>query len=277
MKKVGAELVKRDLVNENLGIFTFKLHGKINFEPGQFNGLSIIKKDGTTITRSYSMSSTPKDLPLVEFFVRWVRKGGKREDGEGQLTHELFSPHVDKLKFEMLNKGMGKLKIKKSESRNRLYICTGTGLGPFMSLLRESMNKDENLEGSILIHGVATKQDLAYQEELNEIATKTGLKIIQLESREESSEYKYVSELFFERSPQQKGRINSTEIENSIQQKKLEHAPIKKFLDEEFTPKNYVVMLCGNPAMINNMTKALEGHGFKNEKDIIAEKYWVES
>jgi ferredoxin-NADP reductase len=279
MKKVNAELVKRNLVNDCLGIFTFKLDKKISFKPGQFNGVSLINKDGTKITRSYSIASTVNDLPNIEFLVRFVKHGGKREDGEGQFTHELFSRQPDKLKFEMLEKGMGELNLKKNETRNVIFISTGTGLAPFISILRTARDNEQNLDGSILIQGLKNKDDLAYVNELNEISTKTGLKLMHVESRGScnncNSDFNYVCELFFNRNKENKSRVTLEEIKKAIEEKRLENIEITKFLDSEFNNKNYIVMLCGNPSMINNMTTLLVAHGFVDKKEILSERYWV--
>jgi NAD(P)H-flavin reductase len=45
-------------------------------------------------------------------------------------------------------------------------------------------------------------------------------------------------------------------------------------LGKEFSPQNAVIMICGNPAMLENITNLAGARGFQKKVDIISEGYW---
>ena len=279
MANSKATLIERIKINEDLGIFKFETDIPLDFIPGQYNALGIkLGETDKIIRRPYSIASTPGKNE-VEYLIRYVRNGGKREDGKGKMTTELFELTDEKLKklhFEISHPEKGKLFLDEKDKRNVILVGTGTGLAPFMSKLRSKSGED--LLKYTLIHGVANCQDLAYFDELTDLVNNNGLRYLHVKSRKkcdgEEDETNYVGQLFFNRRQGKTGRINLEEINEAIDKNRLDNSEIEKIFGRKLTPEKDAIMLCGNPDMIANMTRLIESRGFKDGEDVISEKYW---
>ena len=126
------------------------------FSNGEFTmmGMTI---DGKPKTRAYSMASANH-----ESHVEWLSI--KLDDGP--LTSKL--QHI-KVGDEILinSKSTGTLVIHYLKPGRNLYlISTGTGLAPFMSIIKDPETY-ERFENVVLSHTVQYEQELAYHHELN--------------------------------------------------------------------------------------------------------------
>lgn len=280
MVMVEAKFLKRKLLTPDLAEFQFEANNVKVFIPGQYNALQIAIGTEKPITRAFSIASPPSALPRLEYLVRWVQNGGKRDDGRGEMTTELFELSDDKLKetkFSITDPPKGKLYLEKGDNRNIIMVATGTGLAPFMSQLRTAVEENEDLSKYTLIHGVANCDDLAYNKELSQCHNLTYLHVESRSTCEgygENGENNYVGELFFRRDSNNTGRINMQEIKAAIKEGRTNNPKIQEILGEKLNRDNYAVMLCGNPVMIENMTELLKAKGFKDGIDILSEKYW---
>jgi len=279
---VEAKLLRRKRLSEDLAIFRFETESEAKFIPGQYNTLRV-KTDRIEkpIARPLSIASAPFQSPQLEYFVRWVKSGGGGRDGLGAMTTEMFELSDEELRradFSVTDVGKGKLYLDDGDDRNVIMVGTGTGLAPFISQLRTEGFRRGDLSRYTLIHGVANCDDLAYQDELANYCGERGMTFLHVQSRtqcDENSEINYVGELFFNRDPKIQGRVGHEEISEAIESGRLENSPVEKTLGRELSPEKYTVMLCGNPNMINNMTRLLEARGFIDGKDVLSEKYWA--
>jgi len=158
MEIVKAELIERKKLTEDLAVFLFQANVR-EFIPGQYNALRIetYRTEKPLKPRALSIASKPSDLPNLEYLVRWVKSGGKRDDGGGEMTTELFELSDDELRasqFSMTDTPKGKLYLE-DDDRNIIMVATGTGLAPFISQLRTAIEKKVDLKKYTLIHGVA--------------------------------------------------------------------------------------------------------------------------
>jgi len=284
MEMVEAEFLERKLITPDLAVFRLEAAKIREFIPGQYNVLQV-KTDGTEkpIKRPLSIASPPSALPRIEYLVRWVQNGGKRDDGKGEMTTELFELSDDELgeaQFSMTDTSKGKLYLEDGDDRNIIMVATGTGLAPFMSQLRTAVGREKDLSKYTIIHGVSNCDDLAYNIELTQYQNDFGLRYLHVESRSTCEEYgdngenNYVGELFFRRDSNNTGRINMDEIKTAIREGKTERPKIEEILGEELNRDNYAVLLCGNPVMTDNMTELLIARDFKDGIDVKSEKYW---
>jgi len=287
MAFVEARLLGRERLTEDLAIFRFDNSGsKVEFIPGQYNTLRV-KTDRIEkpIARPLSIASAPHE-PAIEYFVRWVRSGGRGRggnglDGLGAMTTELFElsdEELRKVEFSVTDVGKGKLYLDDGDDRNVIMVGTGTGLAPFISQLRTAGLGGRELSRYTLIHGVAHCDDLAYQDELAKYSGERGMTFLHVQSRtrcDANSEINYVGGLFFNRDPSRKGRINHDEVSDAIESGRLENSPVEQALRRELSPERDTVLLCGNPDMINNVTRLLEARDFIDGKDVLSEKYWA--
>lgn len=125
----------------------------VDFEPGQYVRL---QPEGTDIARSYSMANRPGSSRL-EFFIRAVPDGafsGWLLQAKAGDKLELSTPH-------------GTFFLR-DEGRPRLFVAGGSGLAPFLSMLR-SMDADDKVIPSTLLIGARSPAHLFAVQELQEL------------------------------------------------------------------------------------------------------------
>ena len=196
------------------------------FKNGEFVMLGL-RPEGKLIPRAYSIVSTNRDEHL-EFLSIQVP--------DGPLTSRLAN--VDKGNPIWINtKTTGSLTLDHIKSGRNLYmLSTGTGLAPFMSLIRAGEVFKE-FERVILVHTVRKEQALAYREELTE-RTDSRFLYVPTVTREQFDPNARGADLF------RSGELSS----------RLE-LPVPD-------PEQDRVMICGNPNMNKEMTEYLEQHGW---------------
>ena len=125
----------------------------IQFEPGQYVR---IHPEGTDFHRSYSMANMPGSDRL-EFFVRLVPDGafsGWLADAKAGDKVELSVPH-------------GTFFLR-DEDRPRLFVAGGTGVAPFLSMLR-SMGEKARAQPTTVLIGARTPGHLFALDELESL------------------------------------------------------------------------------------------------------------
>ena len=138
--------------NESLFTFTCTRGASLRFESGHFVMVGIIV-DGRALMRAYSIASAHYEEHL-EFFSIKVPNG--------PLTSRL--QHIRPGDQVLLSrKPTGTLLISDLHPGGTLYLLgTGTGLAPFLSLVRDP-DVYERFEKVILVHGCRQVRDLAYR------------------------------------------------------------------------------------------------------------------
>jgi ferredoxin--NADP+ reductase len=206
------------------------------FTNGQFTmiGLEI---EGKPLLRAYSMVSTNYDEEL-EFFsikvpdgpltsrLQHIKEGDRILVGKkptGTLVHDNLLP-----------------------GRTLYLLATGTGLAPFMSIIRD-LETYEKFENAVLVHGCRQVAELAYGEYITRSLP----------------EDEYLGELIREkliyyptvtREPfQNRGRVTDLVASGEL------------FSDiglPRFDPEHDRAMLCGSPHMLDDMKAMLMENGF---------------
>src|SRR6202008_1514013 len=130
----------------------------LRFSNGHFTMIGLRKEDGKPLLRAYSIVSANYEEHL-EFLSIKVP--------DGPLTSKLQHIQVGDSVI-VGRKPTGTLVSDSLLTGNRLYLLsTGTGLAPFMSIIRDP-DTYERFEQVILVHGVRTKDELAYHDLLTE-------------------------------------------------------------------------------------------------------------
>jgi ferredoxin--NADP+ reductase len=128
---------------------------QFDFINGEFVTLGL-RTEGKLIARAYSIVST-RDDPHLEFLSIHVP--------DGPLTSRLAQIRPGD-KVWVNSKATGSLTLAHVQPGRHLYmLATGTGLAPFMSLVR-APETWQSFEKIILVHTVRTTAELAYREEL---------------------------------------------------------------------------------------------------------------
>ena len=125
------------------------------FNAGEFAMIGL-EADGKKILRAYSIASAPWEEEL-----EWLSV--KVQDGEltGKLQHLKEGDEVI-----IMPKCVGTLRNEAFTDGDTLWMmATGTGLAPFMSLIRD-VDTLERWSKIILVHSVRNREELAYKHEL---------------------------------------------------------------------------------------------------------------
>ena len=218
--------------------FSFKTTRDISFrfKNGEFAmiGLEI---DGKPLLRAYSVVS-PNHESHLEFLSIKVPNG--------PLTSKL--QHI-KINDQILinSKPTGTLVCDYLlPGRNLYLLSTGTGLAPFMSIIRDPETY-EKFNKVVLTHTVRTIQELAYKDVLNELNND------EVYSEVTNGNFIYFNTVTREEW-ERKGRITEW-IENG----KLWNAVGL----EKFDPENDRVMICGSEEMTYQLKSIFEKMGCK--------------
>lgn len=229
------------------GLRTLRLEGAPpEFQPGQFVRLAL--PAAPDLVRSYSLSSAP-GAPTETFLV---------EVPGGALTPGLFQQPVGaEVLLDSVPQGHFVLE-RVPPCRELWLIATGTGLGPYVSMLR-SEQAWERAEQVIVVHGVRVGAHLAYREELQALAEERGraLRWVGVVSREDPPEGALA------------GRVTDA----------LESGALEAAAGFSLAPESSHVMVCGNPAMIRDLRALLEARGLARNRprkpgQFTTEKYW---
>ena len=218
------------------------------FLAGQFTRLAL-NIGGEQIARPYSICSAPGD-PVAEFYFNVVDQGP-------------LSPRLAALRpgdsIEVATPANGFLTIEELPNTCDLWmIATGTGLGPFLSILKTE-KVWQQFHRLILVHGVRTADELSYSEFIEPLAQRNPEK------------FQFIPFLSRESAPVigLDGRIPAAIADGRLEQ----------IADTSFSARESQVMLCGNLGMIQDATEALKDKGLtKNLRrqpgQITSEKYF---
>ena len=223
--------------NDSLFSFTTTRDRALRFENGQFVMIGL-PGDGKPVLRAYSIVSANYQDHL-EFFSIKVP--------DGPLTSKL--QHLQEGDEILISrKPTGTLLITDVHPGRNLYLlATGTGLAPFLSIVRDP-DTYERFERIVIVHGVRYVEDLAYRE-LLETHLPADEVFGELASRQ-LLYYPVVS-----REPyKNEGRL-TTAIDNGRLCRDLGLEPLDAEHDR--------AMLCGSPGMLKDTSDLLDARGFQ--------------
>ena len=209
------------------------------FEPGQYATLGLMGDAGKLIQRPRSVSSSADDLSEYEFFIRLVEGG--------QFTQLLWQRGVG----DPINiKGPQGKFLLQDDGRTCLFVASGTGLAPFISMI-ETLRARGKTRDIVLLHGVSYERDLAWREEL--------------EGLEASGDFplRYVATL--SRPQEAAGWTGCTGRVESIVAGQLDAHGL--------SPEIATIYLCGNPDMITAVEEIAMTCAFPPEQ-VRKELYW---
>jgi len=242
--------------NDSLFSFTTTRSDSLRFESGQFVMIGL-EVEGRPLLRAYSIASAHYDEHL-EFFSIKVPNG--------PLTSRL--QHL-KVGDDLLvgKKPTGSLLLSDLKPGRHLYLLsTGTGLAPFMSLIRDP-EAYENYEKVILIHGVRTVSELAYADYITKELPEN--EFFGEEVRQKLIYYPTVTREPFHNQGRLTDLIESGKLFSDIGLPPL-------------NPETDRAMLCGSPAMLEDTAALLDARGFKisprigEAGDYVIERAFVE-
>jgi ferredoxin/flavodoxin---NADP+ reductase len=202
------------------------------------------------IRRAYSIASESRADEFLEFYLTVVMSG--------ELTPRLFNLKL-KDRLYVGPKAVGVFTLAKAPGKNILMVATGTGLAPYMSMMRSELvcNGDRKF---VIVHGARFSWDLGYRTELTGLARHCG-------------NFHYIPVIT---RPQDdvtwRGRTGY--LQNIIASNVIEQET-----GIELCPENFDIFLCGNPGMIQTVIAWAELQGFVRDKGheigtLHTEEYW---
>ena len=223
--------------NESLFSFSTSRWQGLRFDAGQFVTLGL-EIEGRPLLRAYSVVS-PHYEERLDFLSIKVAQGPLTS----QLQH--LQPGDTVL---MGRKASGSLLVSDLTPARNLYLfSTGTGLAPFMSVIRDPQTY-ERFEKVILLHGVRRVNDLAYREYLTHELQRD--EYLGDAVRQQFIYCPAVTREDFER----QGRIDEL-----VDRGRLEH----EFGLPPLNPRTDRAMICGSTAMLKTVSTMLESRGFR--------------
>jgi ferredoxin--NADP+ reductase len=224
-------------LTDRLFVFTTTRDPALRFSNGHFTMIGL-RVNGKPLIRAYSIVSANYEEHL-EFLSIKVP--------DGPLTSRLQHIQVGDTVI-VGRKPTGTLVIDYLLPGRRLYLLsTGTGLAPFMSIVRDPATY-EKFEQVILVHGVRIKDELAFHDLLSERLQKDEF-LGEMVSRQ----FRYYPTVTRE-TYKHMGRVT-----NLIESGRL-------FTDLQVPPldaRDDRVMICGSPAMLRDLKTMLHERGFK--------------
>jgi ferredoxin--NADP+ reductase len=187
------------------------------------------------IRRAYSITSASVVNEYLEFYISLVRSG--------ELTPRLFNLGIGD-RLWLSGKCTGYFTLAEVPAGNNvILVATGTGLAPYMSMIRSELGSD-HLQRFAVIHGAYHSWDLGYHAELvtlERISRKFNY--IPVVSNPEEEPVLWKGQTGFVQAVWQGGLV----------ERHWGFCP---------TPENTHVFLCGHPEMIKSMEQIIQQEGF---------------
>jgi ferredoxin--NADP+ reductase len=203
------------------------------------------------IRRAYSIASESRADEYLEFYLTHV--------SSGELTPRLFSLKL-RDRLYVGPKAVGVFTLSKAApGKHILMIGTGTGLAPYMSMLRSELVCNGPRQ-FVVVHGARFSWDLGYRTELVGLAR-------------HCHNFHYLPVIT---RPQEDvtWRGRSGYLQNVIASTAIEEET-----GLALTPDNFDIYLCGNPGMIETVIAWAEARGFVRDRGhdigtLHTEEYW---
>ena len=223
------------------------------FAAGQFARLGVRKASGSIVWRAYSMVSAPHD-EFLEFFSIEV------PDGEFTSELKLLQPG-DELLVE--RQAYGYLTLERfPDGRDLWLLASGTGVAPFLSILQD-LEVWQRFERIVLAYSVRTAAELAYQPLLAELGRREWLEGA-------ADKLIYLPVVTREQVPGCLGaRLTAL----------LDSGELERAAGLAISPEHSRLMLCGNPAMVEELRERLKLRGLqlslsRRPGQLAQENYW---
>lgn len=223
--------------NDTLFSFTTTRNAGFRFRNGHFVMIGL-EVEGKPLLRAFSVVSPNYDEHLEFYSIKMP---------DGALTSRLqhIAPGDPVL---VSRKPTGTLLVDNVQPGKRLYLlATGTGLAPFMSIIRDPETY-ERFQHVVVAHGVRRVSDLGYRGYIED----------ELPTHELVGDLVKQQLLYYPTVTREPFR-NQGRVTDLLESGKLSADLGLPALD----PAHDRVMICGSPSMLKDLVTLLEGRGFQ--------------
>ncbi len=238
----NAELVRREDDTEDLATFWVRFRGEpVPFEPGQYMTIGVYA-DGRLVQRPYSVASSPRTAgDGYEFYVRLVP----------MLRFTTLLWRLPLGHGMRMTGPKGRFVLEDDDRRTHVFIATGTGIAPFISMVRTAL-LDGKPRRTVVAHGASYVSELGYRRELEQL-------------QREGYPLTYVPTISRPAEPENAGwRGRTGRVETTLDD----------LCDDcSILPFRTVVYICGNPEMILKAEAIVRSRGLP-EPHVKKELYW---
>ena len=265
--KYNATVIGREGINPQLLILRVRPdNNSYEFKPGQFAVLGLSSSEARVpeaaaeekagepekmIRRAYSIASSSIEKNYLEFYLTLVTSG--------ELSPRLFALQPGS-RILLAPKASGFFTLDRVPAgKSVVLIATGTGLAPYVSMLR-TMLIEETKRKFVVLHGARYSWDLGYRAELESLARlRPNFTYIPTITRGNEDPHFHG----------QVGRVQNLVADGAIE----------KASGVKLDPAETDVFLCGHPEMITEVKAFLGARGFtpdhgKQSGTIHVEEYW---
>ena len=243
-EKYNARLVRRVDQTDDLATFWVRYDDEpVHFEPGQYMTIGVYADD-KLVQRPYSVASPPEEAGTegYEFYVRLVPVW--------RFTTLLWRLPVGHA-MRMIGP-KGKFMLEPDDTRTHLFVSTGTGIAPFIAMMRQALEQGRPRK-AVVLHGCSYTDELGYRELLSGWEADGTYPVTYVPTISRPSD---------PRNAEWAGRTGRVEaVVNDVCH------------DLGLRPDRTVVYICGNPEMILNVERLLMERGFP-EFHVKKELYW---
>jgi ferredoxin--NADP+ reductase len=227
-------------------LFSLRVEGApLGFRAGQFVRIALDTLGGAAgqrVARAFSFVNPPDD-PVLEFYGVVVP--------EGPLSPRLARLRPGEALYVAPNPAGFLVLSEVPEAETLWLISTGTGLAPFLSILR-TPEPWQRFKDIVVVHAVRHAKELAYRD----LIQKSGARYVSFVSREMAP-----------------GSLTGR-IPAAIADGRLEAAA-----GVALRPENAHAMLCGNPQMLKDVQAVLAARGMRKHRrrapgHITVESFW---
>jgi ferredoxin--NADP+ reductase len=217
------------------------------FEAGQFTRLAL-DIGGERVARPYSLVNAPGSEPH-EFYYNVL--------AAGPLSPRLSALAAGDAVFVASNVAGFLVLAEVPDAENLWLISTGTGLGPFLSILRTEAPW-QRFKRVTLVHATRTAAEQAYGEVIAAVGAARG------------EQFRRVAFVSRETAPGAlEGRVPAA----------LRDGRLERAAQSDLSAEHSHAMLCGNPEMVTDVSVALAERGMRKHRrrapgHISVETYW---
>jgi ferredoxin--NADP+ reductase len=252
----NATLVRRTDLTESLATFLVQPDQPPRKRPwftaGQYCVIGLNNDDRPElgpVRRAMSIVSAPEADGPLEFYIRYV----SRPSSQNPLTPLLWRLTAgDRLYLRTSAAGQFTIDdtVGARDSRRRVMVAAGTGVAPFISMLRSEVGRNPaaDLSNWVVLHGASYPVELGYRDELLGLAASNGLRYWGTVSRADGV---------------RDWTGDGGRVESFFDARRLPDLERRlRLADGSFSPHSAVVFVCGLTGTIGAVVVRLIDRGF---------------